>query len=438
VGREVAAPPLAALSAVAAAVFATGWRPGWVDRLDRVLAPIPSSDAQTIAQDEGFWHDVRQSFTLEPGLINLNYGYSPMPNTVLDRLERETERTNRAAQYWGHWPKNGTDARREEVRQHAATLLNCNTEELALTRSTTESLQIVQLGLDLRRDDEVLSTSEDYWAMWNTWQQRVRRDGIKYTEIVLASPYPAPGEIVARFERAVTPRTRAILLSHLTGLTGHIMPVREICHMAAKRDVRTIIDGAQAPGHIPVDLRTLGCDYYGTSGHKWLMAPLGTGLLYVRRDLIRELWPLTPAWEHVRDDIRKFEWVGGQSLALHLAMADALVFHERLGTQKKSVRLHYLKRRWAERFGRHPRIRILTDISAGRSCGLCSFAIDGIDSAALAEYLLQKHRILVFAFGKNQYEGIPGIRVAPNVFTSAGEIDRFSDAVETVLREGLS
>src|SRR6266581_2930525 len=419
--------------AVATAALAAGWRPSWAERLDHALAALPR-DAQAVAENEAFWHDVRQSFTLEPGLVNLNYGYSPSPTAVLVTLERETVRTNRAPLYWGHWPESATDPRREDVRRRAAALLGCDPEELALTRSTTEALQIV---LDLRRGDEVLSTSEDYWAMWNTWQQRVHRDGIVYSEVALSAPYPAPGEILSRFERAITPRTRVVLLSHLTFLTGHIMPVRDICRMARARGVRTIIDGAHAPGHIPVNLRALECDYYGTSGQKWLMAPLGTGLLYVRRDLIRELWPLTPAWDNVQNDIRKFEWVGGQSLAPHVAMADALIFHERLGTECKAARLHYLKRRWAERLGQHPRIRIFTDLAAGRSCGLGSFAIDGIDPAVLANYLLQRHRILVFAFGRNQYEGPPGIRVAPNVFTSVQEIDRFADVVETVLRNGL-
>jgi isopenicillin-N epimerase len=411
-------------------------RRGWAERLDDAFQGASATTPQAVAEDEVFWEKVRQSFTLEPGLINLNHGYSPAPMGVVEAWVRESEHTNRAPLYWGRWPESATDPRREDVRRRAASLLGCTVEELALTRSTTEALQIVQLGLNLHRGDEVLSTSEDYWAMWNTWQQRVHRDAITYSEITLTAPYPSDEEIVDRFERVITPHTRVILFSHLTYLTGHIMPVREICKMARARGVRTIIDGAHAVAHIPVDLHTLGCDYYGTSGHKWLMAPLGTGFLYVRHELISELWPLTPAWDKIRDDIKKFEWVGGQSLAPHLAMAEALTFNERLGVERKAARLQYLKRRWAEHIVRNPRVRIFTDLSRARSCGLGSFTIDGIDAATLANYLLQNHRIMVFAFGRDQYDGPPGIRVAPNVFTSAREIDQFVDVLESVLRKG--
>lgn len=424
-------------SAVATTALAVGWRPRWAERLDDVLGAGPPGTTETTAEDEAFWRRVRRAFALEPALINLNHGYSPSPGTVLAALEREIERTNRAPLYWGRWPESGRESRREDVRRRVAALLGCEVEELALTRSATEALQIVQLGLDLGPGDGVLSTSEDYWAMWNTWQQRVRREGIVYSELPLFTPYPAPEEIVARFERAITPRTKVLLFSQLTWLTGHILPVREICRMARSKGVRTIVDGAHALGHIPVRVRELECDYYGASGHKWLMGPLGTGFLYVRRELIRDLWPLTPSWEDVRDDVRKFEWVGGQSPAAQIAIADALTFHERLGTERKAARLHYLKRRWAERLGRHSRVRIFTDLAADRSCGLGSFSVDGIDHAALARHLVQRHRILVFAFDADDYEGPPGIRVAPNVFTSAREVDLFADAVETILHTGL-
>ncbi|MGH7427677.1 MAG: aminotransferase class V-fold PLP-dependent enzyme, partial [Candidatus Methylomirabilaceae bacterium] len=301
----------------------------------------------------------------------------------------------------------------------------------------TEALQIVQLGLDLRPGDEVISTSEDYWAMWNTWQQRVRRDGITYSEIKFSPPYPAPEEIVARFENAITSRTKILLFCHITWLTGHILPVRDICVMARSKGVRTIVDGAHAVSHIPFRVRDLECDYYGASGHKWLQAPLGTGFLYVRREHIGDLWPLTPAWEKVRTDIRKFEWVGSRAPAGHNAIADALDFQERLGVERKAARLHYLTRRWAERLGPHASVRIFTDLNPARSCGIGALAVEGIDHQRLARHLLERYRILVLAFGKDEYDGPPGIRVAPNVYTSVREIDRFTEAMEAVLQTGL-
>jgi len=214
--------------------------------------------------------------------------------------------------------------------------------------------------------------------------------------------------------------------------------VREVCLIARSRGIRTIVDGAHGLGHIPVDVRQLGCDYYGSSGHKWLMGPLGTGFLYVRRELIPELWPLMPSFEQMGRDIRKFEWVGGQSLAGQVAMADALTFQERLGVDRKAARLRYLKRRWAERLARHSRVRLFTDLNPTRSCGIGSFSIEGVEHAAFAEDLLMRHRVLVGGFGKALYDGPPGIRVVPNVFTSAKEVDLFAGAVEAALRTGTA
>ena len=364
-------------SARATAALAVGWSPDTSQKLQEVLATGPVASAEATAADEGFWRKVRNAFNLEPGLVNLRHVYSPSPRVVIEALEREIERVNGAPSHLAGWPENGQEPRREALRRRAATLLGCDAEELALMRSATEALQTVQLGLDLRAGDEVLTTNEDYFSMSETWQQRVRRDRIICREVSLLGPYPSSEEIVARFERAVTPRTRVILFQHLSWLTGHILPVREVCLIARSRGIRTIVDGAHGLGHIPVDVRQLGCDYYGSSGHKWLMGPLGTGFLYVRRELIPELWPLMPSFEQMGRDIRKFEWVGGQSLAGQVAMADALTFQERLGVDRKAARLRYLKRRWAERLARHSRVRLFTDLNPTRSCGIGSFSVEG-------------------------------------------------------------
>ncbi len=280
----------------------------------RAFLGVSAAAAAALTGLEALWRGVRQAFVLDPGLVNLNHGYSPSPESVLNALEGTVRRINSAPLQFGHWPEEGPESAREAVRRRSAALLGCDPEELALTRSATEALQIVQLGLTLRAGDEVLSTDEGYWAMWNTWQQRVQRDGITHTVVPLGAPHPAPGEVVERFARAITPRTRVIMISHITWPTGHLLPVAEICRAARDKGVLTIVDGAHGPGQVPVDVRSLGCDFYGASGHKWLMGPLGTGFLYARRELVRDVWPLTPAWGS-REDVRKFEWVGGQSTA---------------------------------------------------------------------------------------------------------------------------
>ena len=354
-----------------------------------------------------------------------------------EALAAELDRVNRAPLF--HMRDAPAEGRREEARISAARALGCDSEELAITRSGTDSLQIAQMGIDLKPGDEVLSTREDYWSAWNTWQQRVSREGIVYKEIDLGGPYPPPDEIVARFEEAFTPRTRVVLFCQVTWRTGHILPVRGICEAARSRGIQTIVDGAQGFGHIPFSLADLGCDYYATSGHKWLSAPLGTGLLYVRRERIQDLWPLPPSYNEgrARDNIRKFELIGSRPPAFHNAITGAVRFLERLRIERKAERLHYLKRRWADRLARHERVHIVTDLAPGRSGGLASFYVDDVGSAELAQHLLDRHRILVGPPAESAWSGPPLVRIVPNVFTSVEEIDAFADAVEKVLERGL-
>jgi isopenicillin-N epimerase len=400
-------------------------------------------DPVAAASDEAFWRSVRGAFDLDERIINLHAGVSPSPRDVHDALEREARSVNRAPTYhMRDWPALG---RREDARIAAADALGCDPEELAITRSATESLQIAQLGIDLTPGDEVLTTREEYPSMWNAWQQRVQREGIVHREIDLGAPYPPMEEIVQRFEQAITPRTRVIMFCDLTWATGHLLPVQEICALARSRGIQTIIDGAHGFGHIPFRVRDLGCDYYGTSGHKWLQAPLGTGLLYVRRERIRNLWPLMPMWEEpFRDDIRKFEFVGDRSPAHHNSIAGAVRFLMRLGVERKAARLHYLKQRWVEQLSGEDRVHMLTDPASGRSCGIASFCVQGIDSKSLAAHLLDRHDIFVSTpeddwhpADEAMLDGRVAVRVAPNVFTSAWEIDRFVEAVHDVLQSGL-
>lgn len=425
------------VGSLASTALLSGCRTG---RLTRRNSSAPSaigkSPVQT-ASDEPFWKEVRRAFDLERGLINLNHGLSPAPRVVQQTLVAELNRVNRAPVLHQHDAI--SERRREDARAAAARALGCTPEELALTRSGTESLQIVQLGIELEAGDEVLSTREDYWAMWSTWQQRVEREGIVYREIDLGGPYPPPEEIVSRFEQAFTPRTRVVLFCHMTWRTGHVLPVRDICAAARSRGIQTIVDGAHAFGHIPVRVSELDCDYYGTSGHKWLQAPLGTGLLYVRRERIADLWPPPASWNvgERRESIRKFEVVGSETPAFDIAIADAVRFLEGIGVERKTERLRYLTQRWTSQLGSHERLRIVTDLSPGRSCGIGAFYIDGLESTAIADHLLDRYHIFVGAPSEEAWSGPPLVRVTPNVFTSADEIDTFVDAVKEIMRSGL-
>ena len=398
---------------------------------------VEGQSADTVAQDEAYWHEIRQAFTLDPALINLNNGNSsPSPRVVHDALKRDLDDSNRLPVYY----RGLVEQKFAAVRKGLAETFGCDPTELAITRNATEALHIAQLGLDLQPGDEVVTTDQDYPRMLWAWDQRVRRDRITLTRIQF--PVPTTGaDLVRRFEQAVTPRTKVLHFCHITNVTGQLFPVLDLCRLARQRGILTIVDGAQAAAHFPFALRDLECDFYGTSLHKWLMAPHGTGFLYVRRENIGKLWPLQPALNDVRDDIRKFEEIGTGPAAARAAIADALAFHQAIGAERKAARLRYLTLRWANALKSKPRIRILSSLEPGQTWGLATVGIDGINSPALAQYMFDKHRIVISAAVSQRVPGpvfdFHGLRVTPNVYTSPAEIDRFVEAMEDVLKNGV-
>ena len=272
--------------------------------------------------------------------------------------------------------------------------------------------------------------------MLTAWRQRERRDGIVLKTFAFPAPPPSLHDLCERFERAITPRTRVIMFCHVTYTTGQIFPVREICHMARSRGVQTIVDGAHAFAHFPFKRDDLGCDYYGTSLHKWLTAPIGTGFLYVRREKIRNVWPLMPASSKMRENIRKFESTGTFPVANRNAITEALTFLDSIGLERKAARLQYLRERWSRRIERLPGVLLRTSLDPAQACGIGAFSIQGIDPAKLTDYLMQKHGIHV----RPRYvpSEFSAIRVTPNVYTTLEEIDTFSAAIQEVVERGIS
>jgi selenocysteine lyase/cysteine desulfurase len=316
------------------------------------------------------------------------------------------------------------------VRKVLAADVGADPETIAITRNASEALQIAQLGLDLAPGDEVLTTNQDYGRMLNTWEQRVLRDGITLTKIAFPVP-PDQADLVRRFEAAITPATKVIHFCHITNLTGHIFPVREICALARQRGITTIVDGAHAYAHFPFSLQDFDCDFYGTSLHKWLLAPIGTGFLYVRPDRIAEHWPMQPANASQKGDIRKFEEIGTHPAANHNAVAEALTFHQGIGAERKAARLRYLKARWAERLMQTPRVQLHTGLDPAHSCAIGTVGIEGLPPGDITSRLWQDWRIFATPINHAEYQGI---RVTPNVYTTLDEIDRFCDAFEAIGR----
>jgi len=385
-----------------------------------------------LAGDEAFWSQVQRAFRVDRSLINLNNGgVSPAPVAVEEALRRYQEYSNLAP---AHNMWRVLEPQRETVRRDLAELFGCDAEEIALTRNASEALEICQLGFDLRPGDEVLATDQDYGRMLDTFRQRERRDGVVLKLFPLPVPLDDPGVVVDLYRRQLTPRTRLILVSHMVNLTGQVLPAREVVRLGRERGVPVIVDGAHSFAHFPFAHADLECDYYATSLHKWLFAPVGAGMLYVRRERVRPLWPLMPAPAKLDDDIRKFEEIGTHPAANFLALGEAVAFHRGLGAERKAARLIHLRDRWAARLGRHPRLRLLTSLATGHAVGIATFAASGMDHAALVDHLWERWRILVTHILHPSFEGI---RVTPSVYTTLEEIDRFCAAVEDALERGI-
>jgi len=403
-----------------------------LDRLRGLARRVTGRAPADVARDEDFWLQVQQAFTLDRTLINLNNGgVSPSPRVVQDAMRRYLDYSNTAPAYT-MWQI--LEPEIEAVRHRLAASFGCDPEEMAITRNASEALETVQLGIPLARGDEVLTTTQDYPRMLTTWHQRERREGIVVREITFPVPPPSQDDLAERIERAITPKTKVIHVCHITNLTGQIFPIKQIVQRARARGIEVIVDGAHAYAHFPFTRDDLDCDYYGTSLHKWLLAPHGTGFLYVRKAKIATIWPLMAAPPEMNGNIRKFEEIGTHPAANHNAIAEALTFHEGIGAERKAARLRYLFQRWAKRLEHLPRVRILTPYDPAQSCGLASMAIDGMDPNKLVTYLWDTHRIIVTPIVHKEFSCV---RVTPNVYTTVAEIDQFGDVMEDVLRKGL-
>lgn len=408
-------------------------REGGVERILAASRSAVGIPPDKMAADEDYWREIQQAFTVDRSLINLNNGgVSPSPRVVQDAMRRYLEFSNSAPTIT-MWQV--LEPEIEGVRRRLAAAFGCDPEEMAITRNASESLEICIFGLDLKPGDEVLTTNQDYPRMLTSWRQRERREGIKIKTISFPVPPPSTDDLYQRFERAITPKTKVILVCHITNLTGQIFPVKRICQLGRDRGIEVIVDGAHAFAHFPFKHADLDCDYYGTSLHKWLLAPHGTGFLYVRKSKIGKLWPLMAADKKQDEDIRKFEEIGTHPAANHNAISEALTFYEGIGAERKAARLRYLKDRWARRLEALKGVRILTPYDPQQSCGLANFSVDGVDPVKLVGHLWEKYRIICTPIVHEEFKGI---RVTPNVYTTLSDIDTFCDAVEKTIRSGLA
>ncbi len=384
--------------------------------------------AGEVAADEDFWAEVRNEFTVDRTVVNFNNGYaSPAPRSVQEAMRRYLDYTNMGPY---HTMVQQLDKRIESARRMLAEVAGCDAEEIAITRNSSESLEIAQLGISLKPGDEVLTTNQDYPRMLTTYAQRARRDGIRLNAISFPVPVESMDDLYRRFEQAVTPQTKLIHFCHITNRTGQIFPVRLICDMAHARNIPVIVDGAHAFNQFPFKISDLDCDYYGVSLHKWTFAPIGTGFLYVRKSRIKETWALMASVQGNDDNIRKFEEIGTHPAANYDAICEAIAFNQNIGIERKAARLRYLTARWANRLGEHRKVKILHNPAPGMSAGIGMFGLVGADPAKLVATLQNQYGIYTALIPHEEYVGI---RVTPSVYTNLEEVDYFASAVEKEL-----
>ncbi|TAL70596.1 MAG: aminotransferase class V-fold PLP-dependent enzyme [Bacteroidetes bacterium] len=376
------------------------------------------------ATDEDFWAWVQQSYTVNPNIINLNNGgVSPQPKVVQDAFDTFNRMCNEGPSYY-MWRI--LDQGREMLRKRLSDLAGCSIEEISICRNTTEALDTVIFGLNLLKGDEIVLTKQDYPNVINAWKQREKRDGIVIKWVNLNLPLDNDDEIVKQFKNAFTPKTKAVNITHMINWSGQILPARKIADESHKMGIEAIVDAAHTFAHIDYRIDDLNCDYLGTSLHKWLCAPFGTGMLYVRKNNIKNIWPLYPNDKPESEDIRKFESLGTRSFPAEHGIGYAINFHNAITTKRKEERLRYLKNYWASQAIKIDRVKLQTSLEPNYSCALAIFSIDGMKPGDIESTLLNKYKIHTTPI---DWENIKGVRVTPHVYTSTKDLDILVEAI---------
>jgi selenocysteine lyase/cysteine desulfurase len=384
--------------------------------------------ATDAASDEDFWAQVRQSYTVSHEINYLNNaGMSPQAAQVQKAQDENLRFSNQGPSYY-MW--HVLDKNREPLRNKLATLSGCSPDEIAINRNATEGLNTIIFGLNLKAGDEVVLSKYDYPGMRDAWMQRQKREGIKLVWIEeFEFPLEDDQKIVDMYARVITPNTKIVHITHLINYTGQIVPVRKIADMAHSKGCEVIVDGAQSFAMLNFKIPDLGCDYFATSLHKWLCAPFGTGMMYIKKDKIKNVWALLSAPEPDGENIRKFESIGTHSYATEMTIADAIDFHLTIGIERKEARLRYLKDHWYNKIKDIPKVKLYTSFKPEYACALATFTIEGLKGSNIYEKLFDDYKI----YGSPMdYEGLKGIRISPNVFTSLDELDSLVSAIKQI------
>ncbi len=413
----------------ATALLASLTQPSWSRNLQKALHEASGVSPEHLAGDEDFWYYVQQSYTVSPSLINLNNGgVAPAPKTVQQAMERYYEYCNEAPSYY-MWRV--LDQGREPLRRNLAKMAGCLPEEIAIQRNASEALETVIFGLDLKAGDEVVLTKQDYPNMINAWKQRELREGIKLVWVNLELPSEDNEYLANQYIKAFTARTKIVHVTHIINWNGQILPVRKIADAAHQRGIEVVVDGAHSFAHFEFTIPSLGADYFGTSLHKWLSACIGSGMLYVKKEKIKDLYPLFAGDHPQSDDIKKFENLGTRPFFIEQAIGKAIEFYDMIGGKRKEERLLYLKNYWMSRVKDIPNVRLGTSMKPGFGCAIGLVGIEGRKPAELDNHLYEKYKVHTVGIER---ENIKGVRVTPNVYTTTKNLDVLIEGISTFAR----
>lgn len=393
-----------------------------------VAEAFPSIQSPASGPDADFWRQIRQAYAASPTLINLNNGgVSPAPRAVLEAQEHYSHLCNEAPSYY-MWRI--LDQDREPLRYNLAAIAGVDPEEIAINRNATEALNSVIFGLPLQAGDEVVLSKYDYPNMINAWKQREKRDGIKLVWVDLQLPSENEEEMVSAFTTQFSSKTKLVHITHIINWCGQILPVRKIAEAAHQAGIEVLVDGAHSFALLDFNIPDLGADYFGTSLHKWLSAPIGSGMLWIKKDKIGKIWPLLSNDQPQSNNIRKFETLGTRNFPIEMAIGYAVDFYQMIGAQRKEERLHYLKNYWMDKVSNVPGIQFFTSKKPKYGCAIGCFGIEGKKPGDISETLFRDWKIHTVGI---EWEKIKGVRITPNVYTTTEDLDKLVSAIKQLI-----
>ena len=395
--------------------------------LDELLMQATALSPEQLAKDEAFWLGIRAGYRLKLDYINLENGYYCfIPQETLEHFIHHVREVNYQGSYYMRtvqWDN------KRRVQEQLAEIADCDPDELIITRNTTESLDTIIGGFPWEKGDEAIMALQDYGAMLDMFELQAQRHGIVNKKVHLPNHPMSDDDIVNLYANAITPKTKLMMVCHMVNITGQILPIKKIVKMAHDKGVEVMVDGAHAFAHIQISIRDLGCDYYGTSLHKWLSTPLGAGFLYVKKEKIPKIWPLFAEMHRQPDDIRRLNHTGTHPVHTDLAIANAIEYYNRLGGARKEARLRYLQHYWTSQVRDLPHIVVNTPVDQSRHCGIGNVGVKDMEPSQLSKTLMDKYKIWTVAINR---PGVRGVRVTPNIYTTPKELDAFVKALKEI------